>query len=80
MRDAEALVRGIVGGTVKKKNGSFKIDPAPKITGIIDEIGRVFSGLKVNIKAKESGGGVLNIQYDTEKDLERLLKSVRPDP
>lgn len=79
VREAEALVRSLIGGNVKKKNGRFKIDPAPQISGIIDQIAQQFSGLKVNIKAKESGGGVLNIQYESEKDLEQLLKNMQTE-
>lgn len=79
VRDAEAMVRSLIGGDEKKKNEALKIELAPKITGLVDQLGKRFSGLKVNIKAKESGGGVLNIQYESEKDLEDLLACVQSD-
>lgn len=77
VRDAEALVRNIIGGAIKKKNGSFKIDPDPKLSQIVDYIAKQYQGIKLNIRAKESGGGVLHIQYDAEKDIELLLKKIQ---
>ena len=77
VRDAEALVRNILGGAVKKNNGSFKIEPDPRLSGIIDHISKKYSGIKLNLKAKESGGGVLQIQYDAEKDIEQLLDKIQ---
>lgn len=77
VRDAEALVRNIIGGTVKKKNGAFKVDPDPKLSNLVGLISKQFSGIKLNIKPKESGGGVVQIQYDSEKDIEALLQKVQ---
>lgn len=77
VRDAEALVRSIIGGEYKKGNGRFKIDPAPKISGIVDKLAKQFTGIKCNIKAKESGGGVLSIQYSADKDIEALLQKIQ---
>ena len=77
VRDAEALVRNIIGGAIKKKNGSFKIDPDPRLSQIVDYIAKQYQGIKLNIRAKESGGGVLHIQYDAEKDIELLLKKIQ---
>ena len=79
VRDAEALVRSILGGEAKKANGRFRIDPAPRISSIIDQLTRNFSGIKCNIKAKESGGGVLSIQYSSDKDIEALLQKIQPE-
>lgn len=77
VRDAESLVRNILGGVVRKRNGSFKIEAAPRLAGMVDSIASQFSGLKMNIKAKDSGGGVLSIQYSTEKDIEGILKKMQ---
>lgn len=77
VRDAEALVRSILGGNHKKQNGRFRIDPAPHLSHVVDTIAKQFSGIKMNLKVKESGGGVLSIQYNAEKDIETLLKNIQ---
>tara|TARA_B100001989_G_scaffold219146_1_gene170985 strand:- start:29 stop:931 length:903 start_codon:yes stop_codon:yes gene_type:complete len=79
VRDAEALVRSILGGESKKTNGRFRIDPAPRISNIVDQLAKHFTGIKCNIKAKESGGGVLSIQYSSDKDIEALLQKIQPE-
>ena len=70
-------MRNIIGGTIKKKNGAFKVDPDPKLSNLVGLISKQFSGIKLNIKPKESGGGVVQIQYDSEKDIEALLQKVQ---
>ena len=77
VRDAEALVRNILGGALTKKNGSFKITPNPEISSMVEGLAQQFSGIKLNIKSKESGGGVMQIQYDSDKDIQKLLQKLK---
>ena len=77
VRDAEALVRNILKGESCKRNERLKIDPGPRLTSIVSDIADRFSGVKMQLRVKETGSGVLNIQYNSERDLESLLMKIQ---
>ncbi len=59
----------------KKKTGKVKPSSDTFIRGVEEKLKRKLS-TKVSIKPNKKGGGVINIEYYTPEDLDRILESI----
>ena len=70
VRQTEELVKRLIHGQAKGKNGS-KTPKNPFLTGIEKDLRRQF-GTRVELKSKQQGGEI-RIEYYSDDDLERIL-------